>query len=300
MSRAAEAGNVQMATSEVAVAGKARGLKGGGMLKIKNLKKTFFTGTPNEVKALQGINLEIQEGCFSAIIGTNGSGKSTLLNAVAGTFEPDQGSVMIAGADITRWPEYRRATLVGRVFQNPFAGTAAQMTIAENIALAMRRGLLRGLGAAISRRAREAMADRVRTLGMGLEDRLDNPIGTLSGGQRQALTLLMATWLKPRLLLLDEHTAALDPKSAAQVAELTREIIAREHLTALMVTHSMQQAVQLPEHIIMMHKGQIVRQYSGQDKARVRVQDLLSAFDRIRRREQLDAPMAAILADQYR
>ena len=269
------------------------------MLEISNLHKTFFPNTPNEVRALQGIDLNLPEGCFAAIIGTNGSGKSTLLNAVAGSFLPDRGNVQIDGSDITRWAEYRRAQYIGRVFQNPFAGTAAEMTIAENIGLAMRRGLSRGLRPVLSRRVRDAMADRLRTLGMGLENRLDNPIGTLSGGQRQALTLLMATWPKPRLLLLDEHTAALDPKSAAQVAELTREIIEREHLTALMVTHSMQQAVQLPTRIIMMHQGRIVRQYSDGEMARVRVPELLAAFDRIRRREQLDPAVADSLGRQY-
>jgi putative tryptophan/tyrosine transport system ATP-binding protein len=269
------------------------------MISIRRLTKTFFPNTPNEVKALRGIDLDIPEGCFSAIIGTNGSGKSTLLNAVAGTFEPDQGKILIDKQDITNWSEYRRASLIGRVFQNPFAGTAAEMTIAENIVLAMRRGSRRGLGLALKRSARNEIADRIRSLKMGLEDRLDNPIGTLSGGQRQALTLLMATWLRPRLLLLDEHTAALDPKSTAQVAELTLEIIRREKLTALMVTHSMQQAVQLPEHIIMMHKGEIVRQFGGQEKARVRVSDLLAAFDHVRRREQLDPAVSEILGSQY-
>ena len=269
------------------------------MLNIRHLTKTFFPKTPTEVQALCGIDLELPEGCFAAIIGTNGSGKSTLLNAVAGTFEPDQGEICIAGQEISHWPEYRRARLIGRVFQNPFAGTAAEMTIAENIALAMRRGRRRGLGLALRRSSRDEIASRVRTLNLGLEDRLDNPIGTLSGGQRQALTLLMATWLRPSLLLLDEHTAALDPKSAAQVAELTLEIIRREKLTALMVTHSMQQAVQLPERIIMMHKGRIVRQYAGQEKARVRVPDLLAAFDQVRRREQLDVAVADILGRQY-
>lgn len=269
------------------------------MLSLHRIHKTFFPGTPNEVKALCGIDLEIPEGTFAAIIGTNGSGKSTLLNAVAGTFEPDGGEIHLAGKNITRWPEYRRAGLIGRVFQNPFAGTAAEMTIAENIALAMRRGCRRGLGLALRRATRDDIADRVRTLNLGLENRLDNPIGTLSGGQRQALTLLMATWQRPSLLLLDEHTAALDPKSAAQVAELTQAIIHRDKLTALMVTHSMQQAVQLPERIIMMHKGRVVRQYDAQEKARVRVADLLNAFDLVRRREQLDPAVAEILARQY-
>jgi len=269
------------------------------MLDLRQIRKTFFPGTPNEVQALCGIDLLIPQGTFTAIIGTNGSGKSTLLNAVAGAFELDDGSIHIEGREITSWPEHRRAGLIGRVFQNPFAGTAAEMTIAENIALAMRRGCRRGLGMALRRNTRAEIADRVRTLNLGLENRLDNPIGTLSGGQRQALTLLMATWLRPRLLLLDEHTAALDPKSAAQVAELTLTLIRQEKLTALMVTHSMQQAVQLPERIIMMHKGRVVRQYEGQEKDRVRVPDLLAAFDQVRRREQLDPAVAALLANQY-
>lgn len=269
------------------------------MIKIRRLTKTFFPNTPNEVKALCGIDLDIPAGCFAGIIGTNGSGKSTLLNAIAGTFEPDQGEILIDGQDITHWAEHRRASLIGRVFQNPFAGTAADMTIAENVAMAMRRGCRRGLGLALRRSVRDEISDRIRSLKMGLENRLNNPIGTLSGGQRQALTLLMATWRRPSLLLLDEHTAALDPKSAAQVAELTLEIIRREKLTALMVTHSMQQAVQLPEHIIMMHKGRIVRQFGGQEKARVRVPDLLAAFDHVRRREQLDPAVAEILGRQY-
>ena len=270
------------------------------MLEIRGLEKTFFPGTANEVRALRGVDLRLEEGCFAAIIGTNGSGKSTLLNAIAGGFEVDGGSILLDGREITRRAEYQRAKWIGRVFQNPFAGTAAGMTIAENMALAMRRGLARGLGQALGRRARAEMAERVSSLGMGLEDRLDNPIGTLSGGQRQALTLLMATWLRPRLLLLDEHTAALDPKSAAQVAELTRDIIHRERLTALMVTHSMAQAVQLPDTIIMMHQGRIVRLVEGAERARVRVPDLLAAFDRVRRREQLDESVAGLLRAQYR
>ena len=269
------------------------------MLEIRRLQKTFFRGTPNQVDALRGIDLDLAEGAFAAVIGTNGSGKSTLLNAVAGAFLPDAGTVRLDGRDVTQWPEYRRASLIGRVFQNPFAGTAAEMTIAENIALAMHRGRRRGLGLALRRSTREEIAERVRSLNLGLEDRLDNPMGTLSGGQRQALTLLMATWLRPRLLLLDEHTAALDPKSAAQVAELTQTIIRREKLTALMVTHSMQQAVQLPDQIIMMHKGRVVRQYQGEAKARARVSDLLAAFDQVRRREQLDPAVAGLLAAQY-
>ena len=269
------------------------------MLEIRGLHKTFFPGTPNEVRALMDITLSLEAGTFAAVIGTNGSGKSTLLNAVAGTFVPDSGEIKLSDQPIARWPEHRRAALIGRVFQNPFAGTAAEMTVAENLALAMRRGCRRGLGLALRRSVRNEIADRVRTLGLGLENRLDNPMGTLSGGQRQALTLLMATWRRPSLLLLDEHTAALDPKSAAQVAELTLALIRREQLTALMVTHSMPQAVQLPDRIVMMHQGRIVRQYAGPEKARVRVPDLLAAFDQVRRREQLDPAVAEILAKQY-
>lgn len=269
------------------------------MLELVNLHKTFMPGTANEVRALQGVSLNIEPGSFTAIIGTNGSGKSTLLNAVAGSVELDAGSILLNNHDITRWPEYRRATLIGRVFQNPFAGTADEMSIAENLALAMRRGHHHGLHQALTRKTRQQMADRVRALKMGLEDRLDNPIGTLSGGQRQALTLLMATWLRPELLLLDEHTAALDPKSAAKVAELTQTIIRREKLTTLMVTHSMQQAVDMPDRIIMMHRGVIVQDFRDEHKQRVRIPDLISAFDRVAKRELFDESVAVLLQEQY-
>ncbi|MBJ7259960.1 MAG: ATP-binding cassette domain-containing protein, partial [Chthoniobacterales bacterium] len=191
------------------------------MLEVIGIGKTFHGGTPNEVLALRDVSFTLTQGSFLIIIGTNGSGKSTLLNAVAGTFPLDRGSVRLSGHDITKWPEHRRAKFIGRVFQNPFSGTAPNMTIAENLAMAARRGLHRGLAWAIPGGLRAQLRDRVRTLNMGLEDRLDNDIGTLSGGQRQALTLLMASWLKPDLLLLDEHTAALDPKSADQVIRLT-------------------------------------------------------------------------------
>src|SRR5712692_6466964 len=195
------------------------------MLEIRNVRKTFHHGTPNEVRALQGVDLSIEEGSFVVIIGTNGSGKSTLLNAVAGTFFVDAGSIELDGQDVTRWPEHRRASLIGRVFQNPFSGTAPNLSIAENLALAARRGRPRRLGWALAGRLRSQMWDAVAQLHMGLEKRLENPIGTLSGGQRQALTLLMATCLKPKLLLLDEHTAALAKKSADQVVRLSKEII---------------------------------------------------------------------------
>ncbi len=269
------------------------------MLEIRDVSMTFFPNTVNEVRALREVHLAIEAGSFTAVIGTNGSGKSTLLNAVAGVFEVDSGRIRLDGRDVTDWPEYKRASLIGRVFQDPFAGTAADMTILENVAIALKRGKARSLRRAVTAPFREAVADRVRTLKMGLEDRLDNAIGTLSGGQRQALTLLMAAWTRPKLLLLDEHTAALDPKSAAKVAELTQQIIVEEHLTALMVTHSMQQAVDLPDRIIMMHRGRIVEDHQRERKHRVRVPDLMAAFDRVQKRELFDESVAEMLRPQY-
>jgi putative ABC transport system ATP-binding protein len=224
------------------------------MLELKNVCKTFNPGTSNEVNALCGVDLTIDEGSWVIVIGTNGSGKSTLLNAVAGGFPVDTGTIRLADHDVTQWSEHRRAEMIGRVFQNPFSGTAASMSIAENFALATRRGLSRGLGWALSAELKKDLRERVKQLNLGLEDRLGNIIGSLSGGQRQALTLLMATWLKPKLLLLDEHTAALDPKSADQVLHLTGEIVCREKLTTLMVTHSMHQGANLGDRLIMMHR----------------------------------------------
>jgi putative ABC transport system ATP-binding protein len=269
------------------------------MLQVRRLSKTFNRGTVNEVRALSDVSLELPPGSFVVIIGTNGSGKSTLLNAVAGSFLPDRGSITLAGQTITNWPEHRRAKYIGRVFQNPFSGTAPTMSIAENLALASRRGKRRGIGWAVNRRAAGELRDRIRTLNMGLEDRLDNAIGSLSGGQRQALTLLMASWLKPELLLLDEHTAALDPKSADQVIRLTHDIIEQDKLTTLMVTHSMQQAVHLGDRIVMMHKGQVLHDLQGSERARARPQDLLGRFEEVRRREQLDPSVADMLRRDY-
>jgi putative ABC transport system ATP-binding protein len=269
------------------------------MLEIRDISKTFNPGTPNEVRALQHVDLEIEDGSFVIIIGTNGSGKSTLLNAVAGTFLVDSGTIQISGHNVTRWSEHRRAKLVGRVFQNPFSGTAPTMTIAENLALAAKRGLPRGFDLALKKSIRAQLSERVKKLNMGLENRLDNIIGSLSGGQRQALTLLMATWLRPRLLLLDEHTAALDPKSADQVIDLSEEFISRDKLTTFMVTHSMQQAVNLGDRLIMMHRGQILHDFKGTEKQRLRVNDLLERFDEIRRREQLDESATEILKRGY-
>lgn len=269
------------------------------MLKIKNVSKTFHAGTNNEVRALRDVSIDIEDGSFLIIIGMNGSGKSTILNAVAGSFLVDSGSIGLSGEDITGWPEHRRARLVGRVFQNPFWGTAPAMTIAENLTLAARRGLSRGLGPALTPKMRDEIRDRIRVLNMGLENRLDNPIGTLSGGQRQALTLLMATWRKPDLLLLDEHTAALDPKSAAQVIQLTHEIVARERITTLMVTHSMQQAVDLGDRIVMMQKGQVLHDISGTAKAGLKAEDLLRRFEDLRRKEQLERSREGLLLEAH-
>ena len=269
------------------------------MLEIQHISKTFHYGTPNEVRALCDVGVSISEGSFVVVIGTNGSGKSTLLNAAAGTFYVDSGTLSIDGHDVTRWAEHRRAKLIGRVFQNPFSGTAPSMTIAENLALATRRGMSRRLVWALPARLKRELKDRVRQLGMGLENRLENPIGTLSGGQRQALTLLMATWLRPKLLLLDEHTAALDPKSADQVIRVTEEIVSRENLTTMMVTHSMHQAASLGDRLLMMHRGRLIHDIAGAEKSRVRPSDLLGHFEDLRREEQLDEVAAELLERVY-
>ena len=269
------------------------------MLEIRQVHKTFNAGTPNEVRALRGVNLTIDEGSFVIVIGTNGSGKSTTLNAVAGSFLVDTGTIKIDGTDVTAWPEHRRASFIGRVFQNPFSGTAPSMTIAENLALAARRGRPRGLGWALRRSALDEFRDRVSRLKMGLEDRLENPIGSLSGGQRQALTLLMASWLKPKLLLLDEHTAALDPKSADQVIRLSEEIVSRDRLTTLMVTHSMSQAAYLGDRLVMMHRGAVLHDFRGAEKQRLRPDDLNQRFEDVRRADLLDEGAAAMLRRLY-
>lgn len=269
------------------------------MLKFDNIKKTFNAGTANEVRALRGVSMEIEEGSFVCILGTNGSGKSTALNAVAGTFLLDSGSVLLDGMDITAWSEHKRAQYIGRVFQNPFSGTAPGMTIQENLALALKRGRRRGLGWGLPEKLVIDLIKMVSPLNMGLEERLDSPIGKLSGGQRQALTLLMATAIKPKLLLLDEHTAALDPKTASKVIDLTQKIISRDQLTTLMVTHSMQQAINLGDRIIMMHQGKIVYDFKGEDKKRLKVNDLLSLFDEIRRKDLIDPAVAVLLQKNY-
>lgn len=269
------------------------------MLTVDAIEKTFNAGTINEVRSLDRVSLKIPDGSFVMVLGTNGSGKSTLLNAVAGSFPVDGGRILLGQHDITAWPEHRRAELIGRVFQNPLGGTAPDLSIAENLALASRRGLSRPLSWALRTSVLREFRDRVRQLNMGLENRLDHAMGSLSGGQRQALTLLMATWRKPDLLLLDEHTAALDPKSADQVIRLTEEIVSSQKLTTLMVTHSMQQAVSLGDRLIMMHRGRVVFDAEGAEKRRLRVPDLLARFDDIRRREQLTPTLATWLRENY-
>lgn len=269
------------------------------MLEIREVSKTFNPGTPNELHALQAVKLTVDDGSFVIVVGTNGSGKSTLLNAVAGSFSIDSGNIFLASRDITDWPEHRRAKLIGRVFQNPFSGTAANMSIEENLALAAYRGKPRGLSWLLREPLVRELRDHVSQLNMGLEDRLRDPIGSLSGGQRQALTLLMATWLRPELLLLDEHTAALDPKSADQLIALTDTIIRRYSLTTIMVTHSMQQAANLGERLIMMHRGRIIQDFQDAEKKRIRVDDLLARFEEVRRAELLDESAAEMLRRLY-
>src|SRR5262249_7915126 len=269
------------------------------MLDVRAISKTFHAATPNEVRALEEVTLTIDVGSFVIVIGTNGSGKSTLLNAVAGTVLVDSGRISLDGRDTTRWPEHRRAALIGRVFQNPFSGTAPNMTIAENLALAARRGRRRGWDWALGPTLKAEIRDRVRQLNMGLEDRLDNAIGTPSGGQRQALTLLMATWLKPELLLLDEHTAALDPKGADKIIAVSEQVIARDKLTPLMVTHSMQQAATLGDRLITMYQGRVIHDFAGAEKRRLRPDDLLAKFEAVRRGELLDPSAAEMLKRVY-
>lgn len=269
------------------------------MLEINDLNITFNAGSINEVAALRHINLQIEDESFVCILGTNGSGKSTLLNAIAGSCHIDKGWIKLNGKNITYWPEYKRARKIGRVFQNPFSGTAPGMSICENLALAARRGKRQGLGWVWSAGLRKEMMNKVKELGMGLEDRLDSPIGKLSGGQRQVLTLLMATWQRPDILLLDEHTAALDPKTAGKVTGLTEKIITDNKLTAIMVTHSMQQAVNLGSRIIMMHQGEVKYDFRGEEKKRLKVHDLFALFDELRRKELIDQSVADLLVKTY-
>lgn len=250
------------------------------MLKINHIAKTFNPGTITEKTALEDVHLTLNEGDFVTVIGGNGAGKSTMLNAVAGVFPVDRGTIEIAGQDVTHLPEYRRAGLLGRVFQDPKRGTAATMNIEENMALAMRRGQKRGLRWGISNMERAMYKEQLHNLGLGLEDRMNSKVGLLSGGQRQALTLLMATIRTPKLLLLDEHTAALDPKTAAKVLELTEQFVREQHLTALMVTHNMRDAIALGNRLIMMNAGRIVVDVSGEQKKSMTRKDLMNMFEK--------------------
>lgn len=253
------------------------------MIRIDRLSKCFSRGTPDQVVALDDVSLDIGEGEFVVVIGSNGSGKSTLLNALAGSIRPDEGRIIIDDRDVTHLEEYRRAGFIGRVFQNPFSGTAPTMTIAENLRLADLRGLPKRIAIGLKSSEKERLRTRVAALGMDLENRLDAPIGLLSGGQRQALTLLMATLRRPRILLLDEHTAALDPKSAEQVMRLTEETVTDHRLTTLMVTHDMDQAARFGSRLIMMHQGRIAFDVSGEEKQEVTAEILLAKFTEVRK-----------------
>ena len=249
------------------------------MLELKNIYKTFNPGTINEKVALNGLNLTLNEGDFVTVIGGNGAGKSTMLNAVAGTWMVDEGQIIIDGVDVTKLSEHKRAAYLGRVFQDPMTGTAATMGIEENLALAKRRGKLRLLKPGITKAERAEYKELLKILGLGLEGRLTSKVGLLSGGQRQALTLLMATLKKPRLLLLDEHTAALDPKTAAKVLETTDKIVNSEHLTTLMITHNMRDAIAHGNRLIMMNAGHVIYDVAGEEKKHLTVQDLLAKFE---------------------
>lgn len=248
------------------------------MLEIKNIYKTFNVGTINEKVALNDLCLTLNEGDFVTVIGGNGAGKSTMLNAISGVWKPDCGSIIIDGIHVTNMPEHKRAKFLGRVFQDPMTGTAADMSIQENMALALRRGTRRGLGWGISEKEKVQFRAALQTLELGLENRMTNKVGLLSGGQRQAVTLLMATLKKPKLLLLDEHTAALDPKTAAKVLELSEKIINENHLTALMVTHNMKDAIRYGNRLIMMHEGHVIFDVSGEEKKNLTVDELVAKF----------------------
>ncbi|HJB56248.1 MAG TPA: ABC transporter ATP-binding protein [Candidatus Flavonifractor intestinipullorum] len=261
------------------------------MLELQSVYKTFNAGTVNEKRALNGVSLTLNDGDFVTVIGGNGAGKSTLLNAVAGVWPVDSGSISIGGVDVTRLPEHKRAPYIGRVFQDPMMGTAATMQIEENLALAARRGKPRTLRPGITRAERERYQELLKTLELGLEDRLTTKVGLLSGGQRQALTLLMATLNRPKLLLLDEHTAALDPKTAAKVLETTEKIVQRDHLTTLMITHNMRDAIAHGNRLIMMYEGRIALDISGEAKQKLTVEDLLEQFTKVSGSDEADDKM---------
>ncbi|MFF8819328.1 ABC transporter ATP-binding protein [Leucobacter sp. NPDC015123] len=252
------------------------------MLSIANISKTFFAGTVNERRALVELNLELAEGDFVTVIGSNGAGKSTLLNTISGRYPIDTGEIRIDGASVSKLKEFKRARYVGRVFQDPMAGTAPDLTIEQNLALALQRGKRRGLHRGITKARREAFATELESLELGLENRLTAKVGLLSGGQRQALSLLMAGFTQPRILLLDEHTAALDPQRAALVTTLTERIVAEGNLTTLMVTHNMEQAITLGNRLVMMHEGRIVFEANAEEKSELTVPMLLAEFAKIK------------------
>ena len=258
------------------------------MLEIKNIYKTFNAGTINEKRALNGVSLTLNDGDFVTVIGGNGAGKSTLMNAIAGVFGVDSGSIVIDGVDLTHLPEYKRAKYIGRVFQDPMMGTAATMQIEENLALAARRGKKRTLRIGITKAEREEYREQLKILGLGLEDRMTAKVGLLSGGQRQALTLLMATLQKPKLLLLDEHTAALDPKTAEKVLDATELIVAKDKLTTIMITHNMRDAIAHGNRLIMMYDGKILIDVSGEEKKNLTVEQLLDLFSKASGSDEAD------------
>lgn len=258
------------------------------MLEIRNITKVFNAGTVNEKVALNRLSITLKDGDFVTVIGGNGAGKSTMLNAVAGVFPVDAGNIFIGGSDVTRLPEYRRAAFIGRVFQDPMMGTAASMGIAENLALALRRGERRGLRWGITVKERARYQELLATLELGLENRLTSKVGLLSGGQRQALTLLMATLKKPKLLLLDEHTAALDPKTAAKVLETTERIVNKDHLTTLMITHNMKDAIAHGNRLVMMYEGRVAIDVSGEEKKKLTVEKLLEMFSKVSGSDEAD------------
>ena len=258
------------------------------MLEIQNVYKTFNAGTVNEKVALRGLNLELKDGDFVTVIGGNGAGKSTMLNSVAGVFTVDSGKILIDGVDVTNLPEYKRAKYIGRVFQDPMMGTAATMQIEENLALAARRGKPRTLRSGITREERERYREQLKILDLGLEDRMTTKVGLLSGGQRQALTLLMATLQQPKLLLLDEHTAALDPKTAAKVLDATERIVEKDHLTTMMITHNMRDAIAHGNRLVMMYDGRVVVDVSGEEKKKLTVEQLLNLFSQASGSDEAD------------
>lgn len=258
------------------------------MLQVKSLSQTFNAGQVNEVRALREIDLQVAPEQFVTIIGSNGAGKSTLFNAIAGVFEPTQGQIVIDGEDVTPWPEYRRAALVGRVFQQPGLGTAASMTIAENLMLALLRSRKMRLRTGVTRELKDRFAELLERLDLGLDQRLDTPVSLLSGGQRQALAVLMASLVQPKILLLDEHTAALDPATAVKIVALTEQIVQEQRITTLMITHNMQQALDLGDRTLMMDSGQIILDLSAAEKASMDVQDLINSFTAVRKERLLN------------